>query len=297
MIVLSRSPQTFKRISRLIALAGLCISLPALAQRTLTDDLGRSVTVPDHPHRIICLMPSLVDDAYALGAGADIVAIVDDSKYPPQARTKPTVGLPLDPKLDAIISFHPDLVLVSGDGDISKTVSGLQKATIPLFAVTAHGIEGIYKSIATVGRALNREQEAATLVNTLRRRVAAVQQRVAGKPVVNVLMPVWSDPIVTIGKDAYVTDLITFAGGHSVTSDLAGEWPEISLKDVLARNPEALILVGEGRMSVKVLPTRPGWSTMAAVKNNRIYWIDDRIEHSSPVAFDALEDLAKQLHP
>jgi len=275
----------------------ISIAVPCLASRTLKDDLGRTVEVPDHPQRVVCLMPSLVDDVYALGAGSDIVAIVDDSKYPPEAKTKPTVGLPLDPNLQTVISLRPDLVLASGDIDITKTVNELQKAKIPVFAVTAHGIDGINQSIASVGRALNREQQAATLVGKLRERAAAVQRRVAGKPVVKVLMPVWYDPIITIGKNAFITDLIAIAGGHSVTSDLAGDWPQISLDDVLARAPDALVLVREGRMSVKVLPTRPGWITMAAVKNNRIYWIDDRIEHSSPVAFDALEDLAKQFHP
>jgi ABC-type Fe3+-hydroxamate transport system substrate-binding protein len=275
----------------------ISIAVPCFASRTVKDDLGHTVEVPDHPQRVVCLMPSLVDDVYALGAGSAIVAITDDSKYPPEAKTKPTVGLPLNPSLKTIISFHPDLVLASGDIDITETVNGLQKAKIPAFAVTAHGIEGIYQSIASVGRALNREQQAATLVGSLRERAAAVRQRVAGKPVVNVLMPIWDDPIVTIGKDAFTTDLIAIAGGHSVTSDLPGEWPQISLEKVRALAPEALVLVREGRMSVKVLPTRPGWSTMAAVKNNRIYWIDDRIEHPSPVAFDGLEDLAKQFHP
>jgi len=285
------------KIKRTIFILLTSIAMPCLASRTVKDDLGHTVEVPDHPQRVVCLMPSLVDDVYALGAGSDIVAIVDDSKYPPEAKTKPSVGLPLSPSLKKIISFHPDLVLASGDGEVSKAVGELQKQNIPVFAVTAHGIEGIYQSIASVGRALNREQQSATLVGRLRERAKAVQQRVAGKPVINVLMPIWNDPIVTIGKDAFTTDLIAMAGGHSVTSDLPGEWPQISLEEVLKLAPEALVLVGEGRMSVRSLATSPGWITLEAVKNKRIYWIDDRIEHPSPVAFDGMEDLAKQFHP
>lgn len=284
-------------MTRIIALAFLCISLPALAARTLTDDLGRSVTVPDRPHRLVCLMPSLVDDVYALGAGSDIIAVTDYTKYPPAAKAKPTVGLPLSPSLETIVSLHPDLVLASGDLNRSETVSELQKLKVPVFAVTARGIEGIYQSITSVGRALNREAEAARLVGTLREREATVRQRAAGKPVVNVLMPIWYDPIVTIGKNAYITDLIAIAGGHSVTSDIAEEWPQVSLEAILARAPEALLLVRGSRMSVEALRTRPGWLTMAAVRNNRIYYVDDRIESPSPVAFDALEDLAQQFHP
>jgi ABC-type Fe3+-hydroxamate transport system substrate-binding protein len=284
-------------MKRLIVLAFLCISLPACAARTLTDDLGRSVTVADHPHRLVCLMPSLVDDVYALGSGSDIIAVTDYTKYPPEAKAKPTVGLPLSPSIETIVSLHPDLVLASGDLNLRETVSKLEKLDIPVFAVTAHGIEGIYESIARVGQALNREQDAAREISSLREREAAVRQRVAGKPVINVLMTIWYDPIVTIGKSAYITDLIEVAGGHSVTSDIREEWPQVSLEAVLARAPEALLLVRGSKMSVEAVRDRPGWRTLAAVRNNRIYYVDDRIEIPSPVAFDALEDLAKQFHP
>lgn len=284
-------------MKRLIALVLCCVTLPAFAARTLTDDRGRSVTVPDHPHRVICLMPNLVDDVYALGAGADVIAVPDFADYPPEAKTKPSVGLPLSPSLETTVSLHPDLVLASGDLNGRETVLALEKLEIPVYTVTTHGIEGIYDSITSVGRALNRPAEAAGLVAVLRGRERAVRQRVAGKPAVNVLMPIWYDPIVTIGKDAYITDLIAIAGGHSITSDIAEEWPEISLEAVLARAPEALILVRGSKVSLEAIRTRPGWVTMAAVKNNRIYYVDGRIESPSPVAFDALEDLAKQFHP
>lgn len=284
-------------MTRLITVAFLCISLPALAARTLTDDAGRSVTVPDHPHRLICLMPSLVDDVYALGAGSDVIAVSDYTKYPVEAKAKPKVGLPLSPSLETIVSLHPDLVLASGELNRGETVSELQKLGIPVFTVMVHGIDGIYKSIASIGRALNREQEADRLVGALKEREKVVRQRVAGKPVVNVLMPIWYDPIMTIGKTAYITNLIEAAGGHSVTSDVDEEWPEISLEAVLARAPDALLLVRGSKMSVEAIRTRPGWLTMTAVKKNRIYYVDDRIESPSPVAFDALEELAKQFHP
>jgi iron complex transport system substrate-binding protein len=284
-------------MTRLIILAFLWISLPALAARTLTDDVGRSVTVPDHPHRLICLMPSLVDDVYALGASSEVIAVSDDTKYPLEAKTKPKVGPPLSPSLETIVSLHPDLVLASGELNRGETVSELQKLGISVFTVMVHGIDGIYKSIASIGRALNREQEADRLVGSLKEREKVVRQRVAGKPVVNVLMPIWYDPVMTIGKNAYITGLIEAAGGHSVTSDLDEEWPEISLESVLARAPDALLLVRGSKMSVEAIRTRPGWRMMAAVKNKRIYYVDDRIESPSPVALDALEDLAKQFHP
>jgi iron complex transport system substrate-binding protein len=66
---------------------------------------------------------------------------------------------------------------------------------------------------------------------------------------------------------------------------------------VLERAPDALLMVRGGKMTLPVLQDRPGWSSMRAIKEHRIYFVDDRIYQASPIAIDALEDLAKQFHP
>jgi iron complex transport system substrate-binding protein len=284
-------------MKRLLACLVFLAALSAHGARTVTDELGRQVQVPDHPHRVICLMPSIVDDVYALGAGADVVAVTDFTKYPAEAKTKPSVGLPLSPSLETIVSLHPDLVLGIGEWNKSDSLKQLESMRIAVFMISPHGVEGIYRSIASLGRALNREQAAQDLVARLRGRVAKVRGQVSGKPAVRILMPVWYDPIVTIGKSAFITELIEIAGGRSVTSDIAQEWPQVSLEAVLARAPEALLLVRGSKMSMDQIRGRPGWVDLPAVKSNRVYFVDDRIEFSSPVAFDALEELAKQFHP
>jgi ABC-type Fe3+-hydroxamate transport system substrate-binding protein len=284
-------------VKQLCGLLVFCIALPAWCTRTVTDQLGRVVVVPDHPHRLVCLMPSVVDDVYALGAGADVIAVSDYTKYPAEARSKPSVGSIESPSIETIVSLHPDLVLESGEMSRPETVDALQRLGIPVFVVAPHGVEGIYWSIASLGQALDREQAAKMLVDSLRRREAAVRRGVSGKPVVSVLMPVGYNPIITIGRHAFITDLIEIAGGHSITSDLPQEWPQVSLEAVLAKAPEALLLIRGSRMSIEKIREQPGWENLPAVKNNRVYYVDDRIDLPSPVAFDALEELAKQFHP
>lgn len=273
------------------------IALSTCSARTLTDEMGRVVTVPDHPHRIICLLPSVVDDVFALGAGADVVAVTDFTKYPAEARTRPSVGLPLTPSMETIIALHPDLILGTGDLNTSDTIKQLEGLGIAVFLVAPHGVEGIYHSIGSLGHVLNRDESAKYVIARLRGREAAVRRRVSGKPVVSILMPVWSDPIVTIGKHAFITELIEIAGGRSVTRNLPQEWPQVSLEAVLAWAPEGLLLVRSSKMPVEQIRNRPGWSSLPAIRNNRIYYVDDRIEIPSPVAFDALEELARQIHP
>jgi iron complex transport system substrate-binding protein len=284
-------------MKRLYAWLLFCAALPTCSARTVQDQLGRMVQVPEHPHRLVCLMPSVVDDVYALGAGADVIAVTDYTKYPPEAKSKPSVGSILAPSMETILSLHPDLVLGSADMSHTETLQQLEQLGIATFMVSTHGVEGIYQSIASLGLALNREDSARELIAGLRGREAAVRRRVSGKPVVSILMPVGYDPIVTIGKHAFITELIEIAGGHSVTGDIDQEWPQVSLEAVLARAPEALLLVRDARMSIEKIRGQPGWSSLPAVKNNRVYYVDDRINLPSPVAFDALEELAKQFHP
>ncbi len=144
------------------------------ATRQVRDDLGREVMVPDHPHRLICLAPSVADTVYAVGAGNEVIAVSDFTKYPAEARRKPSVGLPLSPSWETIVSLHPDLVIGSSDFGGLGMVNQMQQVGIPIFLMNPHGLEGIYSSVLSLGRALNRQAEAEQVVSRLRRRVAAV---------------------------------------------------------------------------------------------------------------------------
>mgnify|MGYP001435654338 CR=1 FL=1 len=273
------------------------LALPSFATRTVNDELGRTVEVADHPHRVICLIPSVVDIVYSLGAGADVVAISNFTKYPKEALEKPSIGLPLNPSMESIIALHPDLALGSGDLNTMEFAGQLERLGIPVFMVDPHGIEGIYASILSIGRALNREPDAKTLVARLRTRVDRVKARVSGKPRVRVFMAIWYDPVMTIGKRAFISELIEAAGARSVTDDIAQEWPEVSIETVVSRQPDALLFASGSGITPEELKARPGWEHLKAVREGRIYYIDDRVQYPSPIAFDALEELAKQFHP
>jgi iron complex transport system substrate-binding protein len=273
------------------------LAVPCFASRTLTDEMGRTVVVPDHPHRVICLMPTVTDTVFALGGGDNVVAISDYTKYPAAALTKPSVGDLIKPSIEIIVSLHPDLVIGMQPKGPMEVTDQLERVGIPIFLVSPHGLAGILHSVETIGIALNRTQQADVLVRSLQQRIEAVKARTKGLPVPRVFMPVWYDPITTIGQNAFITEIIAAAGGRSVTDDLPAEWPQISMEVVLERAPDAMLLVRGGKTTLKVLENRPGWSSMTAIKEHRAYYMDDRINLASPVAIDALEDLAKQFHP
>jgi iron complex transport system substrate-binding protein len=276
----------------------LCATaLTYAADRRVRDDLGRYVTVPDHPHRLICLAPNVADTVYAIGAGKDVLAVSDFTKYPAEARQKPSVGLPLSPSWETVVGLRPDLVIGNSDFGGLGIVSQLEKAGIPVFLISPHGLEGIYNSVLSIGNALNRKTEAEQEISRLRHRVETVQVRIKGQPRVRVFMLIWHEPITTIGKRSYITEIIAAAGGRSITADLEQEWPNLSFESLVAQAPESILIVRGAKMSFDDLARRPEWSGITAIREHRVFYADDRLYSPSPVAIDALEYLAQQFHP
>jgi ABC-type Fe3+-hydroxamate transport system substrate-binding protein len=265
--------------------------------RLLTDETGRKVTVPDHPHRVICLVPSVTDTIFALGSGDDVVAVSDYTTYPPAALKKPSIGGLVHPSIETILSFHPDLVVGISIPGAEETATQLQTVGIPVYLIDPHGLAGILRSVSSLGEALNRVPQAAALNASLAQRIAAVKARTAGRPAARVLVPIWYDPIITIGKHAFITEIIEAAGGRSVTDDLIPDWPQISMETVIARAPEALLLIRGGKISIDMLQKRPGWSSLPAIQAGKVYYVDSGIQEASPVAIQALEELAGEFHP
>src|SRR5277367_1932211 len=145
-----------KRTAFVLALL-VMFAIRCVASRTLTDELGRKVVVPDHPHRVICLMPSVTDTVFALGAADDVVGISDYTKYPAEALKKPSVGDLIKPSIETILALHPDLVIGYQPKGPMEVTEQLERVGIPIFLVThGSGIAGILHSVGTIGQALNR---------------------------------------------------------------------------------------------------------------------------------------------
>jgi len=275
----------------------LLLTTCAWAVRWERDETGRAVAIPDQVHRVVSLSPSLTNTVYALGAAGDLVGITDYTAYPPQAaREKPSVGAIVNPSLERIVALHPDLVLALPDFNGAETVAGLQRLGIPVFLFSTGNLANIYRSIANVGRLLGREREAAALVAELRAREERVRAESAGKKRPSVLLVLAIDPLITAGRNAFITEMIAAAGARSVTDDVKQDWLQMNVEAILPRQPDCILLMKDGPVSLQDMQQRAGWSSLEAVRRGRVIVVDDRIQLPAPVAFDALEDLAQQIH-
>ena len=274
----------------------LALSPPVVATRLVADDTGRAVALPDHARRIVCLAPSITDTVYAIGAGADVAGITDYTLYPPEARQKPSIGGVLRPSLERIAVLHPDVAIGIAQFNDAESIRGIERMGIPVFLVNPSGLAGLYRSIEGIGRALGRESDAAALVVRLRQRERRVREQAApsaARP--TVFFAISLDPCITAGGRAFVTELLEAAGARSVTGDLPQEWIHMNIEAVVAQQPTFVLLLNDAPFGLEQMRERAGWRSLEAVRAGRVLRIDDRLQYPSPVAFDALEEFARQL--
>jgi iron complex transport system substrate-binding protein len=279
--------------------AAMAAVLPDQATRLVTDEVGRSVQVPLRPSRIISLAPSITETLYALGLGDKIVGDTDYCDFPAEAARKPHVGAVQNPSLEKIVSLQPDLVLGSPEANRRELIDQLARLKIPLYGVSDRNLDDVLQSIRDLGRLLDAESQAETLDASLEQRVRAVAERVKGQPKPRVLFVTWYQPLITIGPGTFIADVIRRAGGESISDDLTGDWPRLSLEAVLARHPDVVLLPRSQSYSPSLEDFRKlaGWRDLAAVKDGRVFYVSDAIVRPCPRLVDALEEVARVLHP
>ena len=273
---------------------------PLPAYRQVTDEIGRTIRVPQSIHRIVSLAPNLTETIYALGLQDRLVGDTDYCDFPTEAQQKPKVGGAVNPSLEVIAALHPDLVLVTKSLNRLETVNALAEIGIPSYATDPHTVDAIIASIAHLADLLGATETGPTLAATLERQLSTLQDRLSGLPSRRVLFIVWTEPLISIGKDTFIADALRYAGATSVIDSSQG-WPQINLEEVVHLQPEFLIFVeshsGAALQSGDALADLPGWRLLNAVRNRRYATISDAINRPAPRLLSAIEDLARQLHP
>ncbi len=158
-------------------------------------------------------------------------------------------------------------------------------------------------NLETVARLTGRQAEAGKLIDSLKKRVAAVDSKIATvkeRPLVYYELDA-TDPNApyTAGPGSFVDQLIQEAGGQNVGSILKDQWAQISIEQLLVKNPDIIIL-GDFAYGVTIdqLKQRAGWSTLKAVKDGKIVTFDDNtVSRPGPRLVDGLETMAKLFHP
>jgi len=271
----------------------------------LTDGLGRQVELPAQAQKIVSLAPSNTEILYALGAGDQVIARDAFSDYPAEAQALPDVGGGWgELNNELVVSLQPDLVLAA-QINTTEQVKTLEDLGLTVYYLAnPKDLEGLYANIMAVARLTGREAEAESMIADLQARVETVKEKIA---------PVQERPLIfyeldstdpnapyTSGPGTFIDLLISMAGGVNLGHEMEGEWVQVSVEELIAQNPE-YILLGDyvwGGVKPEDVAARPGWGATAAVENDRVLPFDDNlVSRPGPRLVDGLEELAKLLHP
>jgi iron complex transport system substrate-binding protein len=271
---------------------------------TVVDGLGRKVTFPRAPERIVSLAPKNTELLFAIGAGDRVVGVTSFCNYPREAQTRERIGgfSGMSQSLEQIVALKPDLVAAAGELQW-PVITELERLGVPIVSLGADSLAGLYRELDLLGHLTGRENSAARLMEGMKRRVeqvTATARTIKPGQRVTVFYQVWSEPLTAAGPGSYIGELIAMCGGTNMVSDAKEQYPHISQEVLLAGDPEVILAPSSEAepMTVERLRTRPGWSKLRAVRNNRLYLINgDLISRCGPRLVDALEIMARSLYP
>lgn len=277
------------------ALVGLWVAVAGAA-----DPPGR---------RIVSTAPSITEALFALGLGGRVAGVTTFCNYPEEARRLPKIGTYIQPNLEVIVSLRPDLVVVESNPiRLREKLEALGLRVLELHFTT---VADIYNSIERLGQVAGVPERAEALNRSIRSRLEEIRRRTAPLPQRTMLFLVGRSPnalegLIAVGRASYLNELITVAGGANIFRDAPTAYPKVSLEEVLARNPEVIVDMGEmARTSgvtesdkQRVVRLWERYPSLAAVRTRRVFAVaSDIFVVPGPRMVEAARELARMLHP
>lgn len=269
------------------------VSEQEVLDRLRTDDLGRQVLIRTPIERAVSLAPSLTESIFAVGAGDKLVGVTTYCNYPEAAETIEKVGDTQTPNIERIVALKPDVVFVSTASQLEAFMRTLDQQGIAVYVMDAKSIAEVIDDLRTLGGLLGTESAARSLATDLEGRVRKIELTEGPEAGPRVFIQISNEPLFTIGRESFLTELIGAAGGESVTKDVPSAYPKLSKERASAMNPEVIILSdSDDNREPNVV-----FKNSEAVKNGRVYRINaDIISRPGPRLVDALEQIAEFLY-
>lgn len=239
-------------------------------------------------------MPSATEMLFALGLEDRIVGVTINCNWPPQAKAKAKIG-GFFLNLEKIVSLRPDMVvMVAGAQD--QSIAELRSRGLPVTTIRSGSLADILSEAERLGQLTGRTTEAEELTSGMRLRLASVEAKVRGLARPTVLVVVGTKPLVVVGENNFIADIIDLAGAENVAAGAETAYPQYSLEALLESDPEYIIFP-EGLIDPAELGQDPRWQSLSAVAGGRLLFIDpDVLTRPGPRSVQAVEQIAEFIH-
>ncbi len=276
----------------------LCIltlfCLTSMAQcMEVTDLAGDKISVPPYPKRVVSLAPSITECLFAIGCGDRVVGVTMFSNYPKQVQSLPKVGSYIRPNIEKILALRPDLCLVTKDGNPKDLVYKIKQLGIKIFVVDPKDINSLFNTMLILGKLLGVEKNSKKIVKKLKNQVETIKKKARSFPVhPRVFFQIGIEPMVSVGKETLINDMISLAGGINIFKDFP-QYPRISVEQVMAGNPDIIIITSMVHSQPNLNRLKKFWmkyKEISAVKHGNIFVVNsDFFNRPSPRAIKGLK--------
>ncbi|AMH19283.1 hypothetical protein AL518_15460 [Hafnia paralvei] len=308
----------------------LFVSFTSLADRTVIDQLGRQVTIPDRVNRVVVLQHQTLNLLVQLDAADDVVGVLSSWKkqlgpeferFSPRLATIPMLGDLTQVNLESLLAEHPQVVFVANYAP-PEMISQIEKAGIPVVAISlrrdaqsekgklnpqmndeeqAYNL-GLQEGIRLIAKVVNRESQGEALIDYAFKQRETVGARLKDIPVDQRMRVYMANPdLTTYGSGKYTGLMMQHAGAINVAATSIKGYKQVSMEQVLSWNPQVIFVQDRYPDEVTKITRDPAWQGIDAVKNKRVYLMPEYAKawgYPMPEAL-AIGELwmAKQLYP
>lgn len=272
---------------------------------TLKDATGEQVTIEEEPKKIVSLIPSNTEIAFAMDLGEKIVGVSDYDNYPKETAEIEKIG-DLEFNVEKIISLSPDLVLAHGStADSAKEgLQQLRDSGISVVVINdAANFKDVYSSIEMLGKATGANHNANVLIDEMKTKLRTIEEKAAEikqHEQKKVLVEVSGSPeIYVTGKNTFLDEMLQLINAKNAAADQEG-WAKMEEESMIEENPDVIITT-YGRYVEDVtsdILNRNGWEAVTAIKEKQVVDVnEDLVTRSGPRLAEGVEELAKAVYP
>jgi iron complex transport system substrate-binding protein len=244
------------------------------------------------------MAPNLTEILFLIGMDSSVVGVTDYCDFPAAARSKPKIGGMLNPNIERVLALQPDLVLMTGSGNMKSDYDRLTASGVHVFVSYPTSVNGVFKSISDIGALTERQKIADSIVAALRIRRDSLVAQCAGTTRRTVLMLVSLNPLIAIGPRAFLNELVQLANGENIIHDSSTAYPVLSREEILRRQPDVIVATNDIVRSVSdMLSPYPEWSKLTAVRGRHVAIVDASVvTRPGPRIIDGLAVMMLAIH-
>jgi iron complex transport system substrate-binding protein len=272
------------------------IAQSAAAQIALRDDRGVEVVLAAPAQRIVALAPHLAEIAFAAGAGGRLVGVSAYTDYPAEAAKLPVISDATHVDFEALALLKPDLVLAWRSGSRARDVAQLEARGFRVYSSEAGTLEDVPRVVRAVGRLAGTSFVAERRAGEIQAELDAIRARNAGRPEVRVFYEIWHEPLMTVNGRHLVSGMLALCGGTNVFADAQPLTPVISREQVLAANPDAILLSAPPEQARVTAESWRQFKTLRAVQRGQLHAMDPAlVNRMGPRVVDGAEAICGTL--